>query len=52
MTQTSITITLKWRWWLKSYLFGVLLMARLVGREPNWDRVQYWIGKGIKFQVR
>ena len=52
MAQASITVTLKWRWWLRSYLFGVLLMARLTGCRPNWDRVSYWVGKGIKITAR
>jgi len=52
MAQTSITIKAKWRWWFKSYLFGVLLMARLTGREPNWERFRYWVGKGVRLEVR
>lgn len=52
MARASITATLKWRWWLKSYLSGVLLMARLTGSEPNWERVRYWVGKGIKIEFR
>ena len=52
MARTTITATLKWRWWLKSYLFGVLLMDRLTACEPNWDRVQHWVRKGIKIEFR
>lgn len=52
MARISITLTLEWRWCLRSYLFGVLLMARLMRCEPNWDRVGYWIGKGIKLKAR
>lgn len=47
----TITLTATPRWWLKHYLFGVLFMACLTGREPNWERVRYWVGKGIKIEV-
>lgn len=52
MAQTSIRFTVKWRWWLKHYFLGVLLMARLTGREPNWDRFSYWVRKGITITAR
>jgi len=42
----TITVTAAPRWWLKAYLCGVLLAVQVTGREPNWQRVRYWIGKG------
>ena len=48
----STTLTLKARWWLKCYLVGVLITARLMHCQPNWERVRYWIDKGIKIEVR
>jgi len=49
---TTLTMRLKVRWWLKFYLSGVMLTARLTQCEPNWQRVGYWVGKGIKVEVR
>ena len=52
MATTTLTARLKVRWWLKFYLSGVLLTARLMHCEPNWSRVRYWVGKGIKIEIR
>jgi len=30
---------------------GVLVMARLTGREPCPERFSYWVGRGIKIEV-
>jgi len=51
MATTALTLKLKVRWWLKLYLSGVLLTARLTHCQPNWERVSYWVGKGIKIEV-
>ena len=48
MATAPQTIRIKMRWWLKFYLSGVLLIARLTQCEPNWSRVGYWVGKGVK----
>lgn len=47
-----LTITVTQRWWLKHYLRGVSIMAWATRREPDWDRVRYWVGKGIRLTVR
>ncbi|WP_305821377.1 hypothetical protein [Massilia brevitalea] len=52
MASTTLTFKLKVRWWLKFYLAGVVLTARLAHCEPNWARVRYWVGKGIKIEAR
>ncbi|MDN4061292.1 hypothetical protein QPK31_24025 [Massilia sp. YIM B02769] len=52
MATTTLMLKLKVRWWLKFYLVGVLLTARLTRAEPDWVRVRYWIGKGTKIEVR
>lgn len=52
MARQTVTFTISQRWWLKHYLFGVMLMARAMRCEPNWDRVGYWVGKGIRLKVR
>lgn len=51
MATTTLTVRLKVCWWLKLYLSGVLLTARLTHCEPNWTRVRYWVGKGVKTEV-
>ncbi|MFC3457242.1 hypothetical protein [Massilia haematophila] len=51
MATTTLTVKLKVRWWLKFYLVGVLLTSRLTHCPPSWERVRYWIDKGIKIEV-
>ena len=47
-----LTVRVTVRWWLKAYLAGVLITARLTRCEPDWARVRYWVGKGVKTRVR
>jgi len=51
MATTTLTVRLKVRWWLKFYLAGVLLTARLTHCEPSWTRFGYWVGKGVKTEL-
>ncbi|WP_177332424.1 MULTISPECIES: hypothetical protein [Pseudomonas] len=48
----TATIVCRHRWWLKFYLAGVLAMAQMTGREPNPERVSYWVVRGLKVEVR
>lgn len=51
MAATQLHFRLKVRWWLKAYLYGVLLTARIIRRAPDMDRVSYWIGKGVSVSL-
>jgi len=48
MSTTAITCKLTMRWWLRVYLECVVLTSLLTGLEPDWDKVGYWIGRGMK----
>jgi hypothetical protein len=52
MAQAPTTATIKCRWWLKHYLLGVYLMARLTGRKLDEERLRYWVYRGIKIEFR
>ena len=45
------TITIKVAWWLRYYLMGLVLMHKLTGMQPNWGRVNHWVGKASKLQA-
>ncbi|MNJ73776.1 hypothetical protein D3C77_706150 [compost metagenome] len=51
MASVTVRIACRHKWWLKYYLAGVLVMARLTGREPCPERFSYWVGRGIKIEV-
>ncbi|WP_312378849.1 hypothetical protein [Pseudomonas oryzihabitans] len=44
---TTVTFTIRMAWWVKPYLFGVLLTARLTGLQPDPDRVGAWVKRGM-----
>jgi len=49
---SALTVRVTVRWWLKASLAGGLIPARLTRCEPDWIRVRYWVGRGVKTRVR
>lgn len=47
MASSTMTITLRMRWWLPLYLRSVLLASLLTGRRPNAEKIDWWVRKGI-----
>lgn len=39
------------RWWLRVYLYGVILMAYALGAEPDMAKVEAMVKRGIKVVV-
>lgn len=46
----TITLTIKYRWWLGYYLSGVKLTAQITGLDPDFQRVKRWVSRGIYFK--
>jgi hypothetical protein len=44
---TTITVSIKFRWWFKYYILGIQTMAFLTCREPDGDKLDYWIRKAV-----
>lgn len=51
MASTSITVRLSVAWWLRWYLAGVILTARLTGLEPDLGKVQRHIRRAARVAV-
>ncbi|RVD77017.1 hypothetical protein [Pseudomonas koreensis] len=51
MSAITVTVSIKLAWWVPAYIAGVRFMSELTGLEPDIDRVQAWIMRGINFQV-
>lgn len=51
MSTVSITVSIKIAWWVPAYLAGVRFMSELTGLEPDIDRVQAWIMRGVNLKV-
>ncbi len=44
-------LVIKLRWWLRLYLAAVLGIAELTGMEPDMDKVEWWIKRGLVLRV-
>lgn len=51
MSAMTSTVSIKLAWWLPAYIAGVRFMAELTGMEPDMDRVEKWIRRGIKLNI-
>ncbi|MNB74425.1 hypothetical protein D3C81_272800 [compost metagenome] len=43
----TMTASIRVRWWLRCYLAAVVWFAKSTGMEPDWDRVERWIRRGL-----
>lgn len=43
----TVTVSVRLRWWLRWYLAAVAWFARTTGMEPDWERVEWWIRRGL-----
>ena len=43
----QLTLEVRYRWWLKLYLYGVVWMVYVMDIEPDWDKVERAIAKGV-----
>lgn len=51
MTRAELRITIKVAWWLKFYMFGVILMSRITGMSPDESKVRHYIMRGISVKA-
>ena len=47
MAASICTITAVVSWWVKPYLFGVGMVSKVMGIDPDWDKVATTASKGI-----
>jgi hypothetical protein len=52
MSQLMATTEVRIAWWLKPYFYMLALICAFTGREPNYERVQYWIRKAVTKKAR
>jgi len=46
-----VRIRLVPRWWLRSYLYGVALMAFALNAEPDWQKVGDTVVRGLRVEL-
>jgi len=47
----TVRAAIRMRWWLRCYLAVLMWFARATGMEPDWDRVERWIRRGLVLQT-
>lgn len=45
MATYSVAISVAW--WLRLYLYALVVLCTLTGMAPNEERVLWWVGKGL-----
>lgn len=48
---SRITLRVRVAWWLRWYLAGVLMVAYLTRREPDNDKLRYWVCKAVRCEL-
>lgn len=38
-------------WWLMPYFYVLAAMSAITGREPDWDKVTYWIDRALTAKI-
>lgn len=51
MSAKTIAVRLHVAWWLRLYLYGLVICCTLTGMTPHQDRLLYWITKGLSVRI-
>ena len=41
----------KFAWWWRLYVAGVVLMASITGMQPNYEKVTAWANRAISIKI-
>lgn len=47
MAQVTVRLSLRVAWWVRWYLVGVVIAARLTGATPDMTKLARWITRGL-----
>ena len=51
MAKTTLTLRVRFAWWVVPYLYGVRLCRILTGRDPNYQRVTRAVERGMRIST-
>lgn len=51
MAVGNLTIRVSTKWWMRIYINTLIVLCQLTGAQPNMDRVDYWLRRGVTFKV-
>lgn len=47
----TLNLTARTAWWVPLYLRGMAFFCALMGTEPNWDKVEKVVLKGVRLKI-
>ena len=47
MAASRITVTISVSWWLRLYLYALIVWCTVTGMVPSEERLLYWVNKGL-----
>lgn len=51
MAKLTLRAKVKFAWWWKFYVVGVVAMARLTGLEPDYEKVTAWAKRAVSIEI-
>jgi len=45
-------VHVRFSWWLRYYLGAVVICSRVTALEPDWEKLDAWIKRGIVLDVK
>lgn len=51
MAAVKLQAKVKIAWWFKFYAFGVIVMSRLTGLEPDEAKVTAWAKRAVSIKI-
>jgi hypothetical protein len=52
MATVRLVAVIRFRWWLRLYLSGVVVTSRITGLDHDWQKVSLWIRRGTVVRVK
>lgn len=50
--KSRLYVRVKVAWWVLPYLQTLQALCHIMGTEPDLERVEHWIKKGIKAEIK
>ena len=51
MRVAKLQCKVKFAWWWRLYVAGVVLMASITGMQPNYEKVTAWANRAISIKI-
>lgn len=51
VASVTATISIRLRWWLRWYLYGVVIAHCITGCRPSEEHLAWWIERGLYFKT-